>query len=63
MLRQREILSLLSLGQSHPQHMSHRKDIRTSESVESHNIDNQTMCISIPRWNLWFELKEHQIAP
>ena len=39
------------------------KDIRTSENVESHYIDNQTMCISIPRWNLWFELKEHQIAP
>ena len=43
--------------------MSHHKDIRTSENVESHYIDNQTMCISIPRWNLWFELKEHQIAP
>ena len=37
--------------------MSHHKDIRTSENVESHYIDNQTMCISIPRWNLWFELK------
>ena len=35
----------------------------TLENVESHYIDNQTMCISIPRWNLWFELKEHQIAP
>ena len=42
--------------------MSHHKDIRTSENVESHYIDNQTMCISIPRWNLWFELKEHQIT-
>ena len=39
------------------------KDIRTSESVGFHYIDNQTMCISIPRWLLWFELKEHQIAP
>ena len=45
------------------QDMSHHKDIRTSESVESHYIDNQTMHISIPRWNLWFELKKHQIAP
>ena len=43
--------------------MSHHKDIRTSENVESHYIDNQTMCISISRWHLWFELKEHQIAP
>ena len=24
-------------------------------------IDNQTLCISIPRWHLWFELKEHQM--
>ena len=23
----------------------------TLENVESHYIDNQTMCISIPRWN------------
>ena len=26
----------------HPQYMSHHKDIRTSESVESRYIDNQT---------------------
>ena len=28
------------------------KNIRTSESEESHYIDNQTICISIPRWKL-----------
>ena len=39
----------------------HYKDIRTSESVGFYYIDNQTLCISIPRWHLWFELKEHQM--
>lgn len=47
----------------YPQDMNHHKDIRISESVESHYVDNQTMYISIPRWNLWLELKKHQIAP
>ena len=38
-------------------------DIRTSENAGFHCTDSHTVCTSIPRWNLWFELKEHQIAP
>ena len=44
-------------------YMNRDKDIRTSENLESYYIDKHTMCISIIKQNLQFELKEHQIAP
>ena len=48
---------------SHLRHMSRHKDRRTSKSAGSRYTDSHTICISSPRWSLWFEPKEHQNAP